>query len=342
MANIGIIGLGMMGRTHYEAYQKIPGAKVVAIADSDPKRAAGDLSGTGGNILKGGLTQLPMDKIKGYTDYHQLFADKNVEVIDICVPTTIHPEIAEAALKTGKHVMCEKPLGRTLADAMRIAKAAEQSSGLFMPAMCIRFWPEWAWAKQAIADKRYGKVVSASCRRVASMPGGWYKEGKLSGGAILDLHIHDIDFILYLFGKPNAVFSRGYSKTSGAIDHVNTQYIYENGPMVAAEGSWCMADGFGFSMRYTINFEKATADYDLARPDTLMVSQNGKAEAIKCAAETGYEAELRYFHECVTNKKKPSVVTAADGVEGLRICEAELRSIETGQVVKVDSIAAKA
>src|SRR3954453_10066511 len=98
--NIGIIGLGMMGRTHYEAYQEI-GASVVAVADQDPKRAAGDLAGTGGNVLKGGLSQLPMDRIKGTTNASELIAMKDVDIVDVCVPTTQHVDVAVEALKAG-------------------------------------------------------------------------------------------------------------------------------------------------------------------------------------------------------------------------------------------------
>ena len=210
--NIGIVGLGMMGRTHYEAYQEIAGAKVVAVSDQNPKRAAGDLSGTGGNVLKGGLNQLPMDKIRGTTNASELIAMKDVDIVDVCVPTTQHVDVVVEALKAGKNVVCEKPLARTSAEAETIAAAARTARGMFMPAMCMRFWPQWAWLKTAIVEKRYGAVRAAMFRRVAQLPPGWYKDGKISGGAVLDLHIHDTDFVQYLFGMPQAVMSRGYTK----------------------------------------------------------------------------------------------------------------------------------
>ena len=133
--NVGIVGLGMMGRTHYEAYQAI-GASVVAVADLDPKRAAGDLSGTAGNVLAGGLTQLPMDRIKGTTNPSELMAMPEVDVVDICLPTTMHVDLAVAALRAEKHVLCEKPLARTSAEGEKIAAAAREAKGSFMPAMC--------------------------------------------------------------------------------------------------------------------------------------------------------------------------------------------------------------
>ncbi len=333
MVRVGIVGLGFMGKTHYEAYEKIGGARVVAIADADAKRAGGDLSGVWGNIGKGRPAQLPMDRIKGMTDYREMLAMDEVDVVDICLPTPAHKEAAIAALTSGKHVLIEKPLARTSGDAQQIADAAANAEGLFMPAMCMRFWPQWAWLKQAVSDGRYGKVLAATFRRMASMPPGWFHNGQMSGGALLDVHIHDTDFVYYLFGKPNAVSSRGYSKTTSEIDHVLTQYIYDEVPVVYAEGGWCLSDGSGFTMRYTVNFENATADFDISRPDPLIVSRNGKRESIACDGGDGYLNELRYFVSCVQDNHKPNTVTAQDAVESIRIVEAEGASIPSGRPV---------
>ena len=200
----------------------------------------------------------------------------------------------------------------------------------------MRFWPQWTWLKTAVDDGRFGRVVGATFRRVASMPPGWFSNGLMSGGALLDLHIHDTDFVFHLFGHPEAVFSRGYSKTSGRTDHIVTEYLYERGPaLVSAEGSWCMADGFTFTMRYTVNFERATADFDIGREHQLIVSQDGKAETIDLPGD-GYEAELVYFLDCVRSGRAPAVVTASEAVAGLRILEAEQRSIDSGRIERVD------
>lgn len=333
--NIGIIGLGMMGRTHYEAYQEIKEANVVAVSDQDPKRAAGDLSGTAGNVLKEGVNTLPMDRIKGTTNAMELIAMKEVEIVDVCVPTTQHVDLVCAALAAGKHVMCEKPLARTAADGQKIADAAKNAKGMFMPAMCMRFWPQWVWLKKAVAEKRYGAVKSATFRRVAQMPPGWYKNGAISGGAALDLHIHDTDFVQHLFGMPKAVFSRGYTKASGEIDHLSTQFMYDDIPIVTAEGGWVLADGYGFTMQYTVNFENATADFDLARPEPLKLSQGGKSEAIDAGPGFGYAAELRYFIECVSKGQKPTTVTADDAVRSLKLVEAEVKSCRSGEIVRL-------
>ncbi|HZL34915.1 MAG TPA: Gfo/Idh/MocA family oxidoreductase [Tepidisphaeraceae bacterium] len=333
MTRIGIIGLGFMGRTHYEAYQKIPDAQVVMVADQDARRAAGDLSGGWGNLNTGAITQLPMDRIRGVTNFQQLIDDPQVDLIDICTPTPGHVEATLAALASGKHVICEKPLAISSADARRIAEAAAKARGLFMPAMCVRFWPQWEWLKRAVDEGSYGAVRSAVFRRLGSMPAGWFKEGKLSGGAVFDLHVHDTDFIYHLFGKPAGVFSRGYSKTSGEIDHLITQYLFDAGPLVSAEGGWCMADGFPFAMKYVVNFDRATADYDSSRAEKpLIVYSNGKSQAIEIPGTDGYVGELRYFLECIRTNTRPRRVTAQDAVISLQILEAEKKSVESARV----------
>jgi predicted dehydrogenase len=348
MIRIGIIGLGFMGKTHYGVYDRNPEAQVVAIADADARRASGDLSGGWGNVETGATAdRLPMDRIKGTTDWRELLAMPEVDVVDICLPTPAHVEIVTAALAAGKHVVCEKPLARTSADARTIADAAARAKGFFMPAMCMRFWPEWEWIKHAVDERRYGNVLAATFRRLGSYPAGWFMNGAMSGGALLDLHIHDTDFVYHLFGKPRGVFSRGYRAASGELDHVVTQYLYDapgtgagagggTGPLVTAEGGWTMSAGFPFTMKLTVVFERATADFDMARKDaTLMLFADGKGEVVPHATHDGWTGELAYFLECVKTGQRPQRVTAEDAVAGIQITEAEGRSVASGRVEAV-------
>jgi predicted dehydrogenase len=334
MIGVGIIGLGMMGRMHYAAWGGIEGAAVVAVADADPKRASGDLSEGWSNIA-GGAEALDMDRIAGTTDYRELIAMDDVDVVDVCVPTPFHAEMAVAALRAGKHCVCEKPLARTLEQARRIVQAAEKAPGFLLPAMCIRFWPQWAWLRRAVERGTYGRVKDAFFRRVGSPPPGWFRDGEMSGGAILDLHLHDSDFVKHTFGMPRAVRSFGYVGLTGCIDHLVTHYLYDGGPMVTAEGSWAPADGFGFQMAYTVNFQKATAEYVMAREEPLVLYQNGRATPQTCEGADGYQNELSYMAECINARERPTLVTAADAAESLEIIDAERRSVETGRDVSL-------
>jgi predicted dehydrogenase len=336
--NVGVAGIGFMGATHIKAYLKIPGARLGAVCDSARLPVNGDLSGLAGNIGDGKPPHLDMTGVKAYSKFDDLLADPGIDLVDVCVPTPQHHPLCLAALQAGRHVVCEKPMARTSAQCREIVATAAKATGYFMPAMVMRFWPEWAWLKTAIDRQTYGRVLAARFRRVCPPP-GWskagYFKGEDSGGALLDLHIHDTDFVQFCFGRPRSVFSVGTTRFSGATDHVVTSYQVAGSIPITAEGSWLMPEGFGFKMEYTVNFEKATADYDNGRgADALKLYEDGqKPRVITCASEDGYEKELSYIIQCIQQDTPPNIVTAADGLSAVEICEAEEESIKTGAVV---------
>jgi predicted dehydrogenase len=337
--NVAVVGLGFMGVTHLRAYLDTEGANVVAVCDSVRLPVNGVLQGVAGNVKKTDDIDLG-PRVKVFRKLEDVLADPEVELVDLCTPTPLHPEQAIAALKAGKNVFCEKPIARTSASAREILKAQESSRGFLMPAMCMRFWPGWSWLKQVVEEQRYGKITVARFRRLSEMP-AWSKQGTYGsggvdlGGALFDLHIHDTDFVQFLFGRPQRVFSSGVIGSSGSVDHVVTQYLYPKGPLVYAEGSWLLAKGF--NMAYTLHCEKATLDFDLARGgDALHVTEFGKApQVMKFEGPDGYAEEVRYVVDCAHHCKSPTVVTAQDGLSALEICEAEEQSVRSGQVVNV-------
>lgn len=335
---IGIVGLGFMGQTHIKAYRQIPDARIVAICDAVRLPADGNLTGVAGNISSTDAIHFDMSVVKGYRDYREMLANPGVQLVDICLPTPLHAEVAIASLRAGKHVVCEKPLARSAAVCRDIVAAAKQAKGFFMPAHCLRFWPEWVWLKAAITDHRYGPVRAVTFTRLSEPP-GWsqstYLKGDESGGALLDLHIHDTDFVQYCFGRPLAVCSTGQTVLSGAVDHVTTIYKVACGASVVAEASWLMGPGYGFKMAYSAVFEHAMVDYDCTRgAEALKVFAKGKApEVVRCEGADGYVGELRHLIESIAAGRAPSVVTADDGLGAVEICDAEERSVKTGMPV---------
>ncbi len=335
MLNVGVIGIGMMGSTHLDAYAKARGARVTAVADLIEERREGR-SVTAGNVKGQSQGGVNFARFRKYDEGMRLIADPDIDVVDICLPTPLHARYAIAALKAGKHVLTEKPFALNGAEAARLVAAARHAKPMLMCAMCMRFWPAWAWLKDTVAAGTYGRVLSAHFRRVASHPGGpFYSDGDACGGAILDLHIHDTDFVQYCFGKPDAVFTRGYSRITNRLDHVTTQYLYRRIPLVVAEGGWAMTPGFGFQMQYTVNFERGTAVFDLAAQDQLTLVAGGKRTAVKVKAGIGYQHEIAYFVDCIRRGVRPRTVEPASAALSVKIVEAEARSAKCGKPVRI-------
>lgn len=339
---IGVIGLGFMGCTHVRAYQAAAAAglpcRLVAVADRSAERLSGAVA-TVGNL--GSSNPEPLfdrSRVRGYVLPRDLLTDPNVHAVSICTYTDTHVDLGVAALRAGKHVLVEKPVALTSAEVARLAAAAKETGKLCMPAMVMRYWPEWAWLARAVRENTYGKVLSASFQRLGTRPDwtDFYRDTARTGGALWDLHIHDADFIRWCFGEPAHVAS------SGTIDHLTTLYTYPGGPPhVAAQGATNCSPGFGFRMRYIVVFENATADFDLARPaplPPLLLHREGRSDTIGPEAVgslTGYQAEVRAFIEAISSGSGETNLAATidDAVKTARLLEAEFASLSVGSAL---------
>lgn len=337
--NVAVVGLGFMGATHLRAYLDNPQARVSMVCDAMRKPVNGVLAGVNGNIQQANEIRLGPE-VRVCDQLDAVLEDPAVRLVDLCTPTAVHPEQVIAALEVGKHVLCEKPLARTSAAARKVLEVAERSPGMLMPAMCMRFWPGWAWLRQVVSLETYGRVLAAGFRRVSAMP-KWSRNGSYgsqadAGGALFDLHIHDVDFVNFIFGRPETVYASGVIDERGSINHVVAQYQFVGGgPAVSAEGSWLLASGF--NMSYTVHCERATVDFDLSRGENaLQVTKPGQpTRSLPLGSSDGYGDEISYILDCVLTGRRPEVVTARDGVTALEICEAEEDSIRTRSVVRV-------
>lgn len=336
--NVAVVGLGFMGRTHLRVYLENPQAQVVAVCGLNRVPVNGVLAGIEGNVKKTDDIVL-RPGVKVFRSFERLLAEPDIDLVDLCTPTALHPAQAIAALKAGKHVLCEKPLALTSRAAVEVLKSAESAPGFLMPAMCMRFWPGWSWLKRIVAEKIYGEILAARFCRFSEMP-AWtqantFSDASASGGALFDFHIHDTDFIHYLFGRPAGVFSTGVIDKASRIDHVTTQYHYPHGPAVHAEASWLRAQGF--NMAYTLHCEKATVDFDMARGvAALTVLERGHSpQTIQLELSDGYTEEIRYFVDCIGKNSPPETVTVRDALTALEICEAEEKSIRNNCYIKI-------
>jgi predicted dehydrogenase len=343
MLNVGIIGLGFMGSTHLRAWshaREVAGLNcgVIAVADAKPERRAGKLRPLTDNINRAGDADadvpLAFDptEVKGYEDPLDLLADDRVNAVSICTPTDTHVELCLAAMRAGKHVLLEKPVALNSRDAAKLVDAQAKHPGVIvMPAMCMRFWPAWSWLKARIDAGTFGAARSATFQRLGTRPqwSSFYASNEKTGGALFDLHIHDVDFLRWCFGTPTHVSSTGYF-ADDCVHHVTTQYFGTKCPHVVAEGGWDHQLAFGFRMRYVVNFDDATAEFDLARDRQLLLSRKGSSEVIELDQLQGYEHEVMHFARCAMAKRRSDVVTLDDGLAVTRLLEAEEKSVRTG------------
>ena len=192
MLKVGLIGAGFMGAMHANCYKALEGVELVAIADVREEKAKALAEGTNAKI---------------YGDGEDLIANADVDVIDICLPTFIHAKYALLAMDKVKYVFVEKPVTLTSEESDMLLKKQEETGAYIQVGQVIRFWDEYVALKDIIESEKYGKVINANFRRISPIPTwgwqDWLLKAELSGGAAQDLHIHDIDYVLSLFGKPN-------------------------------------------------------------------------------------------------------------------------------------------
>ena len=344
-AKIGIVGLGFMGTTHWGVYKGLKDAQIVALADVDAKKRMGDVSAVVGNI-GGGDNSKPLDLtgVTVYEDARALIGNADVDIVDICVPTPDHADIVCAALAAGKHVFCEKPLCRDAAQMKRIVAAAKKARTFFNVGLCVRAWPEYRHACEYFKSGKAGKMKSATFKRISPSVDGnawqnWFMDGARSGGALLDLHVHDADEVNYFFGMPKSVTAVGATGivSKGGVDHVVATYDYGDGSLVMAEGGWAAAKGTPFEMSFTIVCEKATLKLDASGYHIYPVK--GKPITPKLdvkAGPTGWHQELAYFVNCVAKGVKPEKYQTLASVEDtMKLVFAEERSVKAKKAVRL-------
>jgi predicted dehydrogenase len=338
MVRIGIVGIGFMGYIHYLAAKKLKGAKVTAICSRDPKKLAGDWRSIRGNFGPPG-TKMDLSRIKKYERLEEMLADPEIDLIDVCNPTHLHPPTAEAALRAGKHVLVEKAIALSAGDADSMLKEAERAGKLLMVAHVLPFVPEFAYAAELVRSGKYGKLLGAHFVRVISRP-DWSADigdAAKTGGPAVDLHIHDTHFIGLLCGVPASVSSTGVIE-KGAVQYLTTLYEYgPGGPAVSCSSGALAQKGREFVHGYEIYLEKAMISFDSSgRPLTLFTA-DGKTKPVKLKGggdPTGaFTVEIQAAVDGVVAKKAPDLLSARLARDALVMCHKEIESVKSGKPV---------
>lgn len=311
---VGIIGLGFIGGIHFNAWQQVEGAHVAAVCTRSPVTGQAKQ----GNIA-GDSDQLDLDGVTIYTDLAEMLAKENLDVVSVTLPTFLHKEVSIQCLQAGVHVLCEKPMALSVEDCQAMTNTAVTAGKQLMVAHCIRFWPQYAWLKQIVESKTYGDVLVTDFERLTYSPkwSSWLADTDKSGGIALDLHIHDLDFIQYLFGTPKSIHSQHCRKENGVPLHVQSSLYYRKDLIVSATASWRMPESFGFKMAYRVVFDGATAIFD---GQTLTVyPAEGDSFEPELPAGDGFSAEIKHFAERINGNTTQEIITPEQATESVRM-----------------------
>ncbi len=341
---IGIVGLGV-GSWHLRSFLETRGAEVVALCDVDGRRLAGKGADSGVKRL--------------YTDYGDLLADGSVDAVSVCVPNALHGPIAAAALRAGKHVLCEKPLANTLVEARKILRAAKKSRKTFMVAMKLRYLPESAYVKSLLDKGRFGFVYhgySHYLRPFGGIPARpTFIHKRLSGGgALIDNGVHLLDLNWYLMGNPRPVSAFG--TTSMRLVRVGRGFGMS---AVKAKGLKCDVEDFGAGMIRFANGACAYLDNAWASfvpqegvahvrilgdrggatvwPFSVTLSKGSKvADATPDLAGKKFRAPTQFEHfvDCV-RRDRPPLSTVEQGVQMMQMLDGIYRSSRTGRMIRL-------
>ena len=299
MLKIGLVGCGGISGAHVPGWQALDDCEIVAICD---------------------VRQEMMDKYPGprqYLSFDEMLQKEELDIVDICLPTFLHPDYAIKAMEKGINVLCEKPISLNRDDVERVYAAAEKNKVKFMVAQVLRFWSEYEKVKEFYDNKTYGKLLCGRMQRLGNTPkwswDGWMQDEARSGYVPFDLHIHDLDWIVYTFGAPKN--HTVYRNQRVEQDHLTVNYEFGDF-YINAEACWNWAPT-PFSAGFRFQFEEAVVEYNgdmtVYQNDgqiIKLVADSGEAGVINLPKTDAYGDEIKYFRNCVVNGTDPEKVKA--------------------------------
>ncbi len=333
MMRVALVGAGGMASMHAGCYDNIEGAHLAGVMDMRPDAAAA-LAGKHGAAA--------------FTDFDAMLEAVHPDVVDVCCPTPWHGDYvcraAERASELGiRGISTEKPMGRTVADCDKMISACELADIPLFVAHVVRFFPEFALAKREVEAGNVGRPASVRTRRGGPMPRAWedwYADFSRSGGTILDLIIHDFDWLRWTFGDVERVYARGLADSHlPTFDYSLVTLRFKSGVIGHVEGTW--ADYGGFKVTLEIAGDGGLLEYNANQPTgapfkAALAKGDGPSAGVALPeSPTGnnpYQLELAHFIDCLERGITPCILPQ-DGREAVRIAIAAIESIETGKPV---------
>ena len=326
---VGIVGAGSMGMTHAAGWAETP-AEIVGFAAETSREADG-------------LAKRYNAKV--YPSLDAMLSD--VEVVDICSPTHLHHEMVLKAAAGGKHVVCEKPLARTTDQAQEMVTACRKAGVQLLVAHVVRFFPEYALARSAVAEGQIGKPAVIRLHRGSYRPkkpaGNWFLDEEKSGGILMDLMIHDYDYARWVAGEVETVSARRVTEThpDAPIDYGLVILSHRSGALSHIAGAWAYPPPT-FRTHLEIAGDRGLIEFDSdgTAPIQNLILKSGGSDAPDVAvpsspvSESPYTTQIKEFHGALADGK-PARVSATDGLVAVQIAEAALQSARTGQPVRL-------
>ena len=334
---VGLIGSGFVADLHAAAFKLVPDAEVIAVASPTPGKAKRFAHERGIRTA--------------FEDYRELLKLKDVDLVTVAIPNDLHAQVTLEAAAAGKHVVCEKPLCRTLEEADRMIDACRTAGVLLLYAEELCFAPKYVRAKQLVDEGALGKpfLVRQSEEHFGPHEPWFWDVNRSGGGVLLDMGCHSIEYARWVFGKPPVKSVQAHmgtyvhaDKTRGE-DHCLCVVEYEGGRVGVAENSW--AKQGGVDDRCEIYGAAGFTRADLLRGSSLLTySDTGYGYAVEKAGTTrgytftmfeevwnyGFPQEMAHFVRCVQGQETP-IETGEDGREVLKIIYAAYESAGTGK-----------
>jgi len=315
---VGIVGTGGMGNVHARQYRNMKGVDI-GYFERSPQRAGSFQSRWEGHLCQS------IEELIEWAD-----------VVDICLPTDLHPEFALKVIDAGKPMFLEKPIATTLEVAESIVAAADRKGIPLMIGQVVRFFPEYSLARQMVLNGAIGKPAAIRMRRGGPTPAGsskWFMDHKRSCGVLVDLAIHDFDWLRWTFGEIKFLYSRSLgAQTDQGPDYALTTLTFESGAVAHVESTWM--DPGGFRTTFDLAGSEGLLEFDSRKTPALKTSTAESTHLDPSIAphEDPFYLELHGFLTAVKNGTPPPV-SGQDGLAALRISLAALESAKTGKVV---------
>lgn len=273
-----------------------------------------------------------------YDDWRRVVRDEEVDAVVIATPNYTHREIAVEAARRGKHVFLEKPIATRLEDAREIVGEAERSGVKLFIGHCLRYWPEYVRVREAVSRGEIGSPSVARVYRLSSFPrwgGGWHGYMEYSGGVVVDLAIHDIDFLVWTLGPVSRVYGVGGRFTRDSVDAIDhAMYIieFENGAIAYGEASWAMPETMPFTTYLEIAGSGGALAVDNRSTASVYEYTDRGSRSYSPVYRDAYYYEMRAFLRWVLYNE-PVSISPEEAVESLRVALAINKSIIDREIV---------